>query len=203
MSFMRFLIIALLIMATSRDASAQLVNELHDEIDAGNIVLVSAEGNTVSSGITVEGYLTNQTAAVLRVNIYLTRPIYLVNNRQGQNMVASEVYYGDGDYLSDGRRPFIELQPGVQTAVRFVAYDVDFDNDNSSQAESFSIGNMPANLNGVMASINAFAFANPSMDITATAQIAIWLAQGESLEAIRSRIDFTQAEEGLARYFIQ
>ena len=200
---MRFLIVAFLMIAMSRGVSAQVVNDLHDEIDAGNIVLVSAKGNGSSSGTAVEGYLTNQTAAVRRVNIYLTRPIYLVNSGQGQNMVASEVYYGDGDYLSDGRRPFIELEPSVQTAVRFVAYSVDFDKDNLSQVESFSIGNMPTNLNGVMASINAFAFANPSMDIAATAQIAIWLAQGENLEEIQSRIDFTEAEEGLARYFIQ
>jgi hypothetical protein len=200
---MRFLIVAFLMITMSRGVSAQVVNDLHDEIDAGNIVLVSAKGNGSSSGTAVEGYLTNQTAAVRRVNIYLTRPIYLVNSGQGQNMVASEVYYGDGDYLSDGRRPFIELEPSVQTAVRFVAYSVDFDKDNLSQVESFSIGNMPTNLNSVMASINAFAFANPSMDIAATAQIAIWLAQGENLEEIQSRIDFTEAEEGLARYFIQ
>ena len=200
---MRFLIVAFLMIAVSRGASAQVVNDLHDEIDAGNIVLVSARGNGSSSGTAVEGYLTNQTVAVRRVNIYLTRPIYLVNSGQGQNMVASEVYYGDGEYLSDGRRPFIELEPGAQTAVRFVAYCVDFDKDNPTQVESFSIGNMPTNLNSVMASINAFAFANPSMDITATAQIAIWLAQGESLEEIQSRFEFTEAEEGLARYFVQ
>ena len=200
---MRFLIVAFLMIAVSWGASAQVVNDLHDEIDADNIVLVSARGNGSSSGTAVEGYLTNQTVAVRRVNIYLTRPIYLVNSGQGQNMVASEVYYGDGEYLSDGRRPFIELEPGAQTAVRFVAYCVDFDKDNPTQVESFSIGNMPTNLNSVMASINAFAFANPSMDITATAQIAIWLAQGESLEEIQSRLEFTEAEEGLARYFVQ
>ena len=200
---MRFLIVAFLMIAVGRGASAQVVNDLHDEIDADNIVLVSARGNGSSSGTAVEGYLTNQTEAVRRVNIYLTRPIYLVNSGQGQNMVASEVYYGDGEYLSDGRRPFIELEPGAQTAVRFVAYCVDFDKDNPTQVESFSIGNMPTNLNSVMASINAFAFANPSMNITATAQIAIWLAQGESLEEIQSRFEFTEAEEGLARYFVQ
>ena len=200
---MRFLIVAFLMISVSRGASAQVVNDLNDEIDADNIVLVSARGNGSSSGTAVEGYLTNQTVAVRRVNIYLTRPIYLVNSGQGQNMVASEVYYGDGEYLSDGRRPFIELEPGAQTAVRFVAYCVDFDKDNPTQVESFSIGNMPTNLNSVMASINAFAFANPSMDITATAQIAIWLAQGESLEEIQSRFEFTEAEEGLARYFVQ
>ncbi len=200
---MRFLFVAFFMIAMSQGASAQIVNDLHDEIDDGNIILGSATGNGNLSGAAVEGYLTNQTAGIMRVNIYLTRPLYFVNDGQGQNMVASEVYYGDGDYLSDGRRPFIELEPGAQTVVRFVAYCVDFDKDNPTEAEGFSIGNIPTNLNSVMASINAFAFANPSMNLTATAQTAVWLAQGERVEEIQSRIELTEAEVGLARYFIQ
>ena len=203
MIIIRSLIVAFLIIAMSAGASAQTVNDLQDQIDAGNIELVTARGNGNSSGAAVEGALTNKTDALLRVNIYLTRPLYLVNDGQGQNMVASEVYYGDGDYLSDGRRPFIELEPSAQTEVRFVAYSINFDRDNPSAAESFSIGNMPDDLNSVMASINAFAYANPSMALTATAQVAIWLAQGETLEEIQHRFEITEAEIGLARYFIQ
>jgi len=203
MTILRTLIVAFLMLAMSQGASAQIVNELHDEIDAGNIELLSAHGNGNASGAAVEGFLVNQTEALLRVNIYLTRPLYLLNDGQGQNMVASEVYYGDGDYQSDGRRPFIELAPGAQTAVRLIAYSVDFDEDNPTALERFSIGNMPENLTSVMASINAFAYGNPSMELTATAQASIWLAQGENLEEIRSRIEITEAEEGLARYFSQ
>jgi hypothetical protein len=200
---MRFLIVVFFITAVNAGTSAQIVNDLQDQIDAGNIELVTARGNGTSSGTAVQGALTNQSDTLLRVNIYLTQPLYLVNNGRGQNMVASEVYYGDGDYLSDGRRPFIELEPNVQTEVRFVAYSVDFDRDNPTAAERFSIGNMPDDLNGVMASINAFAYANPSMPLTATAQVAIWLAQGEKLEEIQRRLEITEAEIGLARYFIQ
>ena len=203
MNRLRLSILALLVVAASHGASAQIVGDLHDEIDAGNIALVSANGNGRLSGAAVEGYLSNRTATPLRVNVYLARPIFLVNDGQGQNMVASEIYYGDGDYMSDGRRPFIELAPGEETAVRFIAYCADFEKDNPSQDESFSIGAMPASLESVMGSINAFAFANPSMEISATAQMAIWLAQGESAEDIKSRIDVTEAEEGLAKYFAQ
>ncbi|MEE8439727.1 MAG: hypothetical protein V3S07_09065, partial [Micropepsaceae bacterium] len=75
---MRFLFVAFFMIAANQGATAQIVNDLHDEIDDGNIMLVSATGNGNSSGVAVEGYLTNQTAAVRRVNIYLTRPLYLV-----------------------------------------------------------------------------------------------------------------------------
>lgn len=200
---LRLSIIALLLIATSHGASAQIVGDLYDEIDSGNIRLMSANGNGSLSGAAVEGSLSNRTESPLRVNVYLARPIFLANDGEGQNMVASEVYLGDGDYMSDGRRPFIELAPGEETSVRFIAYCVDFARENPSSEESFSIGTLPASLESVMSGINAFAFANPSMDIAATAQMAIWLAQGESAEDIKSRIEVSEAEEGLARYFSQ
>jgi hypothetical protein len=208
-SFMRSLIFTFLLMAMSQGAAAQAVNELHDEIDAGNIVLVSARGNGNASGAAVEGILTNQTENLLRVNIYLTRPLFFVNDgpfvidRGGQNMIASEVYYEDGDYLSDGRRPFIELEPCVETAVRLIAYSVDLDKDNPTALTRFSIGDIPESLTSVMASINALAYGNPSMEITAMAQAAIWLAQGKTLDEIKTKIEITEAEEGLAIYFSQ
>lgn len=200
---MRLRIAALLLIVSTHGASAQVVGDLHDEIDSGSVQLVSAHGNGNLSGTAVDGYLANRTSAPLRVNVYLARPLFLVNDGQGQDMVASEVYFGDGDYMSDGRRPFIELAPGEETSVSFVAYCADFEKENPSAAESFSIGAMPEELESVMSSINAFAFANPSMENAATAQMAIWLAQGESAEDIKSRIEVTEAEEGLARYFAQ
>lgn len=200
---MRLWIVAFLLIATSHRALAQVVVDLHAKIDAGDIQLVSANGNGSLSGPAVEGVLSNRTAAPLRVNVYLERPLFLVNNGRGQNMVASEVYFGDGDYMSDGRRPFIELAPGEETAVQFIAYCVDLEKENPSREESFSISTLPASLESVMSSINAFAFANPSMENAATAQMAIWLAQGERAEDIKNRIEVSEAEEGLARYFSQ
>ena len=203
MNSLRLSIFALLSIVASHGAAAQMVGDLHDEIDAGNIQLVTANGNGSLSGAAVVGALSNRTEGPLRVNVYLARPIFLLNDGQGQNMVASEVYFGDGDYMSDGRRPFIELAPGEETQIRFIAYCTSFDSENPSPDESFSISDMPASLESVMSSINAFAFANPSMELTNTAQMAIWLAQGESPEDITSRIEVSEAEEGLARYFSQ
>lgn len=182
-------------------ASAQIVHDLGEEIDAGNISLASARADGTLSSASVQASLTNQTAEVRRVSIHLGQAFYLVNNGRGKDLVATEVYFSDGDYQSDGRRPFIELEPGIETAVMFVAYYVDFDKDIPSSEERFSIGDMPADLESVVASVSTFAFANPSMDIAVTAQMAIWLAQGESLDDIRSKIEFTDAQEGLAQYF--
>ena len=84
--------------------SAQtVVYDLHDEFDSGRVRLISATGMGRSSGASVEGYLINDTAAERHVGIYLSRPIYLRNSGAGQDMIATEVYLGDGGYQSDGR----------------------------------------------------------------------------------------------------
>ena len=45
--------------------------------------------------------------------------------------------------------------------------------------------------------------ANPDADVTVAAQLAIWLVQGVDTAAIRSKFEFTPADERLARTFIQ
>ena len=196
------IILALLVSGGSLSAQVN-VNDLGNEIDAGRIKLMSAAGNGSSSGASVEGYLINQTATQRNVSIYLSRPIYLVNSGAGQNMVATQVYLGDGGYVTDGRRSFITLRPREQTRVLFIAYCVDFERENPSESDDFSIGVLPLNLNPVMAKINAFVAANSDADVTVAAQIAIWLAEGETITEIQSKFDFAPADERLARIFIE
>ena len=76
---------------------------------------------------------------------------------------------------------------------------MDFERDNPSESENFSIGVLPANLNSVMANVNAFVAANPDADVTVAIQVAIWLAQGETITDIQAKFAFTPADEQLAR----
>ena len=66
-----------------------------------------------------------------------------------------------------------------------------------------TVGSVPATLNGVMSSIGSYARANPDADVTVAAQLAIWLVQDVETTAIRSKFEFTPADEKLARTFIQ
>ncbi len=190
--------------AAMESLSAQtVVYDLHDEIDAGRVRLISATGNGSSTGVSVEGYLINDTAAERHVDIYLSRPIYLRNSGAGQNMVATMVSLGDRSYLSDGRNSFVALSPGVQTRVLFIAYCVDFEKDNPSRSDRMTVGSVPATLNGVMSSIGSYVRANPDAEVGVAAQLAIWLVQGVDTAAIRSRFEFTPVGERLARTFVR
>ena len=194
-------LVAACLAATGSLSAQVVVYDLHDEVDAGRVRLISATGNGSSSGASVEGYLINDTAAERRVGIYLSRPIYLRNSGAGQSMIATEVYLGDGGYLSDGRRSFVALSPGVQTRILLIAYCVDFEEDNPSGSDRMTVGSVPATINGVMSSIGSYVRANPDADVTVAAQLAIWLVQDVETTAIRSKFEFTPADEKLARTF--
>ena len=198
------LTVALLLFATNGGLSAQgNISDLANEIASGRVVLNSATGNGSSSGSAVDGFLVNQADAEIRIDVYLSRPIYLVNSGRGQNMVAAQVYLGGGRYQSVGRRSFITLRPRVRTNVRFTAYCADFDRENPARSDGFSIGVMPENLTRVMANIRSYSVANPDVDITVPAQVAIWLAQGESAQEIRSKFPLTPADDRLANALIR
>jgi len=118
-------------------------------------------------------------------------------------MVAIGIYLSGGQYKSNGRRSFITLRPKSRSAVTLLAYCVDFDKDNPSESDRFTLGSVPSVLEPVMANIQNHSIANPKADFTVAAQAAVWLAQGNSISEIRARFPVTPAEERLARSFIR
>jgi len=199
------MILSLLLWSFGASAFAQeAVTDLLDEINARRIQLSSMAGNGSSSGTAVTGYLTNETAAAIRLNINLSRPLFLVNSGPSQNMIATQVLLGGGRYSSDGRRSFITLPPRGRAAVVFVAYCADFDKDNPDVSDRFSVGSsVPPRLIPVMDKIRAYVVANPKAEVIAAAQAAIWLAQGVSIGRIRERFPVSPADEQLARSFLR
>lgn len=179
------------------------VQDLSVELDAGQITLESATGNGASSGNAVEGYLINQRSVEVSVDISLKRPLFMRNRGRGQNMIATHVYLGGGQYQSDGRRSFISLMPKQRTRVEFVAYCVDFEKDNPAATDAFTIDASPSNLDAVVAAIGAYSRLHPDEDITSAAQAAIWMVQGVSIEHIRTKFEVSQSEETLARTFMK
>ncbi len=117
-------------------------------------------------------------------------------------MIASQVYNSNGSYLSDGKRSFISIKPKRKAKINFVAYCADFGKDNPGSNESFNISESPESLKTVMRNITNHARQNPNADITVSAQVAVWLAQGESSSEIRKKFKFTSRDESLARSFL-
>ncbi len=188
----------------AQDVNAQVaVTDLHDEMDARRVSLISTAGNGNSSGMVITGYLRNDGPIEKRININLTRPIYLVNAGRGQNMVGVQVFLRGGAYSSLGRQSFIRLPAGSQTPVVFVAFCVDFDLDNPTESSRFSVGTVPPAIRRTLLNILIHTSANPDEDIVSAGQAAIWLVQGVSIERIRARFPVSYAEEALARKFIR
>lgn len=201
---MNRIIVGMLLWSLGGSLFAQTaISDLRDEIDAGRVQLVSVAGNGSSSGTAITAYLLNETATVKRVDVNLSRPLFLVNTGSSQNMIGIQVYLSDGAYSRDGRRSYITLRPRVRTGVLFVAFCVDFDKDNPSERDRFSIGTVPPVLAPVMANIRGYISENPNVDVTVAAQAAVWLAQKKSIGEIRSRFPVTSSEERLARQFIR
>lgn len=197
-------LVVLLFWSMGADASAQTtINDLFVEIEGGRVQLESVTGNGGSSGTVINGYLVNEAAAAKRIDVNLSRPLFLINRGSSQNMVVTGVYLSGGQYSTDGRRSFIALRPKSRTAVTFVAYCADFDKDNPSERDRFAVGSIPPVLEPVMANIRAYVIANPGADVTVAAQAAVWLVQRKSISEIRTRFPVTPAEERLARSLIR
>ncbi len=198
------ILLVLLFFVLGGHASAQTtINDLFTEIEARRLQLESVAGNGSSSGTVLNGYLVNESATAKLIDINLSRPLFLVNRGSSQNMVATGVYLSGGRYSSNGRRSFITLPPKSRSAVTLLAYCADFEKDNPSESDRFTIGTAPPVLELVMENIKTYSIANPKTDLTVAAQAAIWLAQGRSMSEIQTRFTVSPADERLARSFIR
>jgi len=199
-----FVIFLILSFAPTEPTHAQVVaHDLWGAIFKGTVTLVEARGNGASSGASVEGILENTTAGELHIDVFLSKPLFLVNRGAGQNMLAIQVYRRDQGYRSDGKNSFITLKPRQRLPVTFVAFCVDFDKENPRPSETFAMSSPPAAIENVMRNIISFARLNPDQDITVPAQVAVWLAQGKSPGAITDKLNFSPIDERLARSFLQ
>ena len=109
-------------------------------------------------------------------------------------MVATQVYGRGGSYFSDGTHGFVSIPGNSRTPVEFVAFCVDFDKSNPTSNDLFDVTDMPAEIHGVVRSITEVEQANLNSDLTVAAQLALWVTQGESLEDIRERFEFSQID---------
>ena len=176
------------------------VQDLMGEVMRGNVQIVSLTGTGGSSGAVLTGYLRNETATSKNINIYLTKPIYFENNGVRQNMLATRVFLSGGKYRTSGTQSFITLKPNELVSILFIAYCVDFEKDNPNQADSFTIGEVPAKLVKIADKIRKYEIDNENIgDVTAAAQIALWLTQGHSIDDIRDKFDFSFQDEMSAK----
>lgn len=181
----------------------KLVEDLAAALDRGHVALEAASGTGASSGLAVDAYLINQRNTEVSLDVSLGKPLFLRNRGRGQNMFVIKVYLQGGGYLSDGLRSFISLQPKRRTPVQFLAYCADFDKDNPSKTEELVRDALPVSLMPLLQSISNYQSSHPNQDITTATQTAIWLAQGVSIEEVRTKFEVNRDQELLAREFLK
>lgn len=186
-----------------RPKPAQVSADLAELLSSGAVSLVRASGNGSSSGNSIDAVLRNNTQRAVEVDVYMRQPVYLRNSGVGQNMIASMVVGADGGYVLKGGRSVVTLRPSADFPASMVAYCADFEKENPTAAETFSVDQAPGHLAPVIARINEYVKANPNAQVTTAAQIAVWMAQDERLDRIAEKFDFTSADEQLARTFLQ
>lgn len=197
----RILLTSLLCMFTAIALAQPSVVDLKRELDAGRVRLTSIAGTGGSSGTVITARLQSATSSELRIEVHLTQPIYLVNSGSSQDMIASQVFFDGGRYQSDGKRSFLLIPPRATSSVVFMAYCADFEKDNPTTTDRFYIGSAPPNLTSVLDKVRTYHRANPDAEVVVATQAAIWLAQGVSLEKIRTKFPVSATDAQLARYF--
>src|SRR5690606_19443142 len=163
---------------TNTRTSTRSPGDLADLIDAGALSVVRANGNGSSSGASVEGIIHNTSSSNVHVDIVMSRPVFFRNGGRGQNMIGSMVLNRDNSYSQYRGNSFVSLKPNEQASVKFIAYCADFEKDNPTSIDRFTVDTPPPHLVHVMNRIANYARANPDADLTVPAQVAVWLAQG-------------------------
>ena len=190
---MRKLLFAALSLAFATDAIAQgRIVDLHMAMAQGDIAIESVFGTGGSTGAVLDARLANRSSRDVLIDVFLRAPLYLRNSGGGQNMVATQLYGRDGSYFVDGdNRGFVRLGASERLPVTLVAYCADFDLDNPTAAEAFSVATVPEGIEGVMKALIEQQRQDPSTDYGVAGQLALWVAQGHSLDEIRARFPFT------------
>jgi hypothetical protein len=186
----------------ARGASAE---DLADLLASGKVRLENTTGTGASSGSALEGELVNATQATIEVSVRMDKPLYFANGGVGQNMVAVSVFGRDGGYKTrEGEEGFVEVARGARLPVTFVAYCADFEKENPTPSERFSVST-PASSNvlAVAKLIAEYEAANSETNNVAAMQFFLWRSQGVSAEKIREKFAVAPADEQVANGLLE
>jgi len=191
------------VLLTPTISAQNSTDELSLLLATGTLELTSMRGNGSSSGAALEGRIRNTSTNTVRANINLIPPVYFKNQGgSGQDMIGTQIYLDGGSYYTEDDNEFIEINPNSDVTVMIIAYCADFEKDNPSVGDSFSVSGIPQELVEIAWSIASFEAENPDYNTTVPAQVAIWLSQGESVEDIREKFAFNSSDERLAQQLL-
>jgi len=182
---------------TSQDIEQKTDMTLEEAVLEYYVGLDSVQGQNLSSGAVLDGYLTNLTPVGLEIAVHLATPLFLRNSGSGQNMIVTKVFERGGRYMRRGEDWIVPLEPGERIPVVLVAFCVDFDKPNPTPEESLTVDDLPSNISHVAHQIATYGALHPTTNLTAAAQLALWAAQGVGADQVAGRFDFTDEDVNL------
>ena len=167
------------------------LTSLNDAVERGSVDFRVRDRYWRLQRNVINAVLVNGTAMAQRILVHLNVPLFFRNRGVAQNMAATQVYGHDGSYRQHGDGiPYVEVEAGARLPVTFIAYCADFEKDNPSAADAFDVAPLPQRVSMVMRQISAYETANRDVGTTKASQLALWVAQGHTLDAIGERFGF-------------
>ena len=174
--------------------------DIREVIESEDVRFLEVLGNGYSSGAALEGVLQNESDRSLRISTVIGAPLFFSNRggKSRQDMIATQIYLGDGGYLIEGEESFIELPIDSSTKVMLIAYGTDVELDNPKSSDKFSMTDTPEELLAVAETIKQFEAKHADLDTTVSSQIALWISKGTSVEKISEKFEFSEQDLSLA-----
>ncbi|WP_424946750.1 hypothetical protein [Candidatus Spongiihabitans sp.] len=196
-------VVVLLMVAVENNTNAQNIVDLEQALNEGKVALENTKGTGRSSGSVIKSELHNLTNRALKIFTHIGQGLFLRNGGVGQNMIATEIYHSSGQYWVENGKNIIKVDANGREDIVLVAYCVDFEKNNPTPQERFSISSIPRNFEHVLRDIQAYRERYPDKDITVPAQVALWFSKGYTLREIRKKFAVSSPEAELATQLTQ
>lgn len=191
-------IAASVLLAGVVNSAPERLASLNDATKGGSVTIESVTGTGGSSGPVLNAVLVNETEMTQRILVHLDIPLFFHNRGPAQNMVATQVYERGGRYRRQKNGvSYVEVAAESRLPVTFIAYCADFEKNNPGATDAFDIVPLPQHVVMVMRQISTYQTANRGVDTTTASQLALWVAQGHTLDAIGDRFGFDASDEAI------
>ena len=193
-----------LLLIISVEAKPQNIMTVEQAQDKQLIDLYDIRGTGGSTGTVIEAVLRNLTNKDIRISTNINRGLFLRNSGKGQNMIATQIYRASGEYFVSGEQKFSMVEPFEKMKVLLFAYCADFEKDNPTPQEKFTIKSFPQRYSDIVDKISRYSEKYPKDDsIVKSGQVALWMSQGHSLQKIREKFEISDADAELAYKLLQ
>ena len=188
---------------SSSDRAEPTIESLTEALNQGQVEILFVNGNGHSTGAILDAFLINPSQQERRFHVQLDQPFYYRNQGVGQNMLVTRVLGEQGRFWRNNENSYFAVEAGTDMVpIVLWGYCVDFEKDNPNSMEILEAGNLPFRLREIARRIAAFEETNAQLDgdlLMQASQVALWQAQGVTLDRIQRRFQFSGEALLLAR----